>query len=107
MVNVKKNVVNLTPHPVTIGDRTIESSGIVRVEEEKKFTGYIDGIPVYETKYLDCQNLPSEQDDTIYIVSIIVVQACPSRTDLYTPGDLLRDAKGRIIGCKGIQRIVR
>lgn len=50
----------------------------------------------------DCSNgLIRDTTPTIYyIVSMLVKQANPDRTDLLTPNESVRDDKGRIIGCR-------
>lgn len=98
-------IINLTPHPVVLNGKTIESTGLARVREVRTQTCELAGIPVYETIYTDITDLPPETHNTIYIVSIIVALSS-DRTDLYTPGDLLRDDEGRVIGCQGIQRVL-
>jgi hypothetical protein len=50
-------------------------------------------------------NLPdrpaiSIDEPVFYIVSSLVAAACPERTDLLVPGNAVRDADGKIIGCK-------
>ena len=45
--------------------------------------------------------LPDEEDGTVYIVSRIVKNAIPHRSDCLVPDDILRDEKGVIIGCRG------
>jgi hypothetical protein len=52
-------IVNLTPHPIVIGARTIESSGIARAEESQETIGSIDGIPVVRSTYGAVTGLPA------------------------------------------------
>ncbi len=59
-------------------------------------------IPVFRTTFGEVEGLPEPQDDTLYIVSLLVRRARPYRGDLLSPGQLIRDAEGRPIGCKGL-----
>lgn len=100
------NIVNLTPHDINIvaptGNVTIARSGIVaRVAAVSNQMDTINNIPIYAVRYGNVENLPAPQENTIYIVSALVKQAS-SRTDLFSPGELVRDDKGIVIGCKGL-----
>lgn len=64
----------------------------------------IDGIPTEKVEYGEVTDLPEPVDGTMYIVSLMVKQACPDRLDLLTPGELMRDKKGNPIGCCGLRR---
>jgi hypothetical protein len=95
--------VNLTPHVIKLPYKTIEPQGIVaRCEETTKVEGYIDGVEIVVRTYGNVYDLPNPNPDTIYIVSILVRLARPDRTDLASPGDLIRDDAGQIIGCKNL-----
>ena len=49
--------------------------------------------------------LPEPEEDVILIVAKAVADASPAgRGDLMSPGRLLRDAEGRVIGCDGLTR---
>ena len=101
---------NLTPHPVTIlaEDRTvvIPPSGIVaRVQSNVKRYGMLDGVPITHTSYTDIIDLPEPEAGTLYITSCLVAQACPKRTDVLFPNEIVRDESKRVIGCKSLGRI--
>ena len=110
MTNSK--LINLTPHTVNI---LLESSKVIniqpsgvapRIEQENHLLGVeICGVPVSKAVYGKTQNLPEEQNGVCYIVSKMVVDANPSRGDLFYPNDIVRDEKGRIIGCKSITNL--
>lgn len=76
-------IVNLTPHPVVfkrdgMDDLVIESSGLVRAEEEfsEEPTETVDGIPVYDLSYTGkIIGLPDPVPGRVYIVSMIAAQA--------------------------------
>lgn len=103
------NLVNLTPHAINLydGDQlvaTIPASGMVaRANEEKKLVSHINGYPVSKISYGEIENLPEQQEDTMYIVSYIAATAAKlsGRTDCLSPDGLVRDEKGQIAGCRG------
>ena len=95
-------LVNLTPHPIEVGDLIIPMSGMIaRVEEnqvnveeikienpdlvlsqtDKK--GYV--VQIINKKWERTNGLPPEQEGTIYIVSTLVMIANPDRKDLICP----------------------
>ena len=101
------NFVNLTPHPLTIkkNDGTIlelEVGDYVRATQTQNKVKEIDNINFYETVYGKVEGLPEPQEGTIYIVSLITKMACPERDDLVTPGNLIRNEEGAIVGCEGL-----
>lgn len=100
---------NLTPHTVNLitveDERIIEPSGVVaRVSTIEKSIGVIDGVQVFELTYGPVIDLPSPTGGARYIVSKMVRDACPDRTDLFYPTRLVRDETGRIIGAGGLAR---
>jgi hypothetical protein len=112
-------IINLTPHEITINVEafagfsatvTIPASGTVArcsVESRHLGTVVIDGVavPVTVSSYGDVTGLPPIDSTHEYIVSRIVAEACPHRGDLYIPGEAVRDAAGRVIGCRGLARL--
>ena len=102
-VNLCKHAVNLSAGVV------IPSSGVearVEVKAVQVDSVEIDGkeVIIYENEYGEVINLPEFQDGIFYIVSGQVRTALPNRADLYSPGDLVRDSAGVVIGCRGIVR---
>lgn len=104
------HLINLTPHPVNIktglGDMLdIAPSGTVaRVMEVREGRGYIRDIDITQVHY-DARNitgLPEPSPNAIYIVSTMVLAACPHRSDVFAPGAPIRDDNGRIIACDGL-----
>ena len=102
-------LVNLTPHPITIGTVTVPPSGTVaRVSVTREQVGVIpleDGsaIPMFETHFGEVSGLPLP-DGKVFIVSAMV-RTHPSlseRLDVASPGQLVRDDAGRVIGCDGL-----
>jgi len=110
-------LVNLTPHNITIVDENckpiaiIPRSGVVaRVSQIRNplYNLILDNgveIPVVENTYGEVQGLPDPDEDTYYIVSVIVANAVKGkRYDvLYPdtgPGSVCRDENGRIVGVR-------
>lgn len=99
-------MINLTPHTVKI----IKNDGSVlsiapakeaaRCTQQEKVITSVDGIPVSRVQLGAVVGLPQSQQGVTYIVSHIVLQACPNRHDLVKPGELVRNAQGEIVGCK-------
>lgn len=92
------NIINLTPHAINIinGDTTtkIDPSGTVaRVSVQVVAT---DNPMLYTQQYGDVQDLPAPQDNTIYIVSALVLARVPNRTDIYAPltAQAIRNGRG-------------
>jgi len=44
--------------------------------------------------------LPQSEENTFYIVSVLIRQAFPERKDLVSPGKLVRNNSGEVIGCE-------
>jgi len=100
----EKTIINLTPHSITIcspGTASLEipSTGLARVEEELIPVDEINGFPVYRRVLGEVTGLPEPQDGVVYVVSPVVTQACPERDDIYSPGLLIRNDCGIIVGC--------
>lgn len=105
---MKMKIVNLTPHDINIftdnGIVTIPRSGkVARCNTTSSLVDYIDGIPLYATRFGDVIDLPPMTEEKIlYIVSSMAKQKEYTRNDLVSPGELVRDEKGNVIGCKGL-----
>lgn len=107
----QRKFVNLTPHEINICDEdgeiltSLPSKGVARVNTKEVVVDTIDNINVVKTKYLDVVDLPPPQLDTIYLVSILVLQALKGkRSDVLAPNtsprSVIRDDKGQIKGVK-------
>ena len=59
-------------------------------------------IPISSSSYGEVVDLPAPQVGVYYIVSRLVMSACPNRQDLLVPNDLVRDEAGRVIGCRSL-----
>lgn len=108
-------IVNLTPHAITIHATSVQidvppAGTVARCAVTTRALGTIDvegidAIPVTTSTLGAVTDLPEPSDGVAYIVSRIVAEACPTRADLYFPGEAIRDAGGRIVGCRGLCRI--
>lgn len=103
--------INLTPHKLDIYDRKmdagaamiLEPSGTVaRVVTNRQLVDGSGPFPIFRTVYGDVTGLPEPKEGVRYIVSGMVAARVPERTDVFKPGSLIRDAKGRPVGCEGL-----
>jgi len=96
---------NFTPHPVNIIDGKIfESVGTIRLAVKAVEMPEIDGIKTIKTSFGKPVGLPDQVAGTFLIVSQLVKSACPDRSDLLVPAEVVRDKEGKIIGCKALGR---
>jgi hypothetical protein len=110
-------IINLTPHPITIGSLTLPPAGPpARAGEWVEAADPItidDGtaIPTSWVTYTRLDDLPDPATDVYYVISLVVAQAAAvthrTTADLLTPGEQVRDDKGRIVGCKSLARVGR
>ena len=98
--------INLTPHAIMLNDgTTFQPSGIV-ARVQAGFTAFnSDGI--CSQQFGDVQDLPEPVEDTIYIVSAMVLASC-LRSDVVAPAtghpDVIRNASGQIVSVPGFVR---
>ena len=96
-------ILNYTPHTINIGEKVIASSGNARITQSIMPTHEIDGIQVIKTFCSNVTGLPEPQKGVYLIVSLMVQEALPNRMDLLSPGELIRNETGQIIGCKNLK----
>ena len=100
-------LVNMTPHEVnvtTTGKSYPPSGEVARVEQSLTLARVLeDGTELFTSSYGKSTGLPAWEDGTLLIVSALVRLANPGRLDLLSPGKLVRDEKGRIVGCEGFE----
>jgi len=107
------NIVNLTPHAINVHGAggelliAIPASGqVARLASTNVLAGslLIGGISLelYRTEHGEATGLPEPTQGVTLLVSGLVRAALPERSDLASPGALLRDDKGRPIGCTGL-----
>ena len=102
-------LLNLTQHPITIRhgklERVIPPSGTVaRISTSVTAADPIDGIPVQISMPGTVEGLPGSRPGVYLIVSLPVRQALPGRSDLLSPGGLLRGDNGAIEACSVLLR---
>lgn len=111
--NTNAVIVNLTPHAVNIVDNsdsvaiTIPASGnVARCSQTIDIIGSITtnsvSIPISSSSYGEVVDLPDPKPGYYYIVSRLVMSACPARQDLLCPNDLVRNDAGQVIGCRSL-----
>lgn len=104
-----EKLINLTPHALkvfaadgkTLVKEILASGTVPRCQQVNTLLKEEEGVGFYATSYGEVVGLPEPKKDTLLIVSFMVRQALPERKDLLSPGDLVRDESGQIIGCKG------
>lgn len=98
-------LINLCPHPVTIFHRDgtttcIPFSGqVARVEVARSPVMSVQGVTVNVPHNETIGLLPPKRG-VMLIVSQQVRQAHPSRTDLVSPAEMVKNSFGQIIGCR-------
>ena len=100
---------NLTPHSVHILDEKgdiireiLQDGELVRLRVLISKVGYKDGILLTCSDFGVPENLPEEKDGVLLIVSQIVKSAMSERRGLVVPAEVVRDSKGKILGCKSL-----
>jgi hypothetical protein len=104
---MKMKVENLTPHTLNIKNvdgaivNIAPSGAIARVGTTRVASDIIAGLRIYNVDFGEIEGLPEPQTNTIYVVSALV-QARTNRMDVFAPGEVLRDGRGRVVGCIGL-----
>jgi hypothetical protein len=106
-VPTMEKFINLTPHCITIftdeGTKEIWPNGqVARIDQKTVVIGRVNGVDVVRAQYGDVVNLPEPEPNMLLIVSAMVRVALPGRRDLLSPGDMVRDEAGKVIGCKNL-----
>ena len=104
-------IINCTPHALNIyhfgGVLRLLPSGVlprlaVTRENVTPVVGPWDEVlNVSRTTLGELTDLPDPQDGVILVTSALVADAA-KRPDVMSPGELVRDASGVIIGCRGL-----
>ena len=105
-------IVNLTPHTIRLylpdGEvREVPPSGTVgRLQTRREVIGTVGGMPVVRVTHGEPVGLPQPEEGTIYLVPLIVLQACRGRTDVFaldtSPEGAVRDEHGNVVGTKAL-----
>lgn len=104
---------NLTPHEVCIYDMigtTPDLNLVIEAGEEVarvsceyvKVDKKVEGVDLYRTVFGEVTGLPAYEEGVYLLVSAMVREALPLRKDLVSPGQLLRNDEGNVIGCLGL-----
>lgn len=101
-------ILNLTPHTLnvqTVGGEFVElppTGTVPRVSQTRECVGEVNGIALNATSFGEVEGLPEQQEGVLLVVSALVRNALPSRTDLASPGMLIRNEDGQPVGCDGL-----
>lgn len=102
-------IINCTPHELKLfrPDGSVvtipkPSGPAARVAATNTVVGEIDGVPLFHTSFGAVESLPSPEEGVLLVVSLLVRAACPTRKDLASPGELVRDAGGNVTGARGL-----
>lgn len=107
---MKITITNLTPHVLTIvgadGTLTIQPSGIVArlaVIRTALTPVVVDGVSlsVVLPALGEVTDLLAAEAGVILVVSALVAGVA-NRSDVYSPGELIRDGAGNVIGARGL-----
>jgi hypothetical protein len=105
---------NLTPHIVAVvladgSTRTLPSEGVARATETTETTEDVCGVPTSRVTRGEPVGLPAPQSGVWLVVSALAASAAReagrSTADLLTPGALVRDEGGAVVGCRGFYRV--
>ena len=103
------NFVNLTPHTISICNAAGEvvlalpaSGSVARVASSSVSRESGFGFDFNSVSYGEVSGLPDAADGVVLVVSAMVRSALPDRKDLASPGELVRNAEGQPVGCKGL-----
>jgi len=106
-------LVNLTPHVITIIPREGEnvilapSGQVARVTTARAVVATLEGgIEVFQTSFGEVTGLPDPREGAVFVVSGLVAghPSLRGRTDVLSPGELVRGPDGQPVGCRGLSR---
>lgn len=96
------HLLNEANNPVLV----LPSAGVARAASTRTCVGTVEAdgisIPVNATSFGEVVGLPDLQPGVGYIVSVLTAQAAKGRDDIFVTDDAVRDAEGRIIGCRAL-----
>ncbi len=96
--------VNLTPHAVTVvGGPTLPPSGqVARCSQTSTPAGEHGGVALSRVVFGAVEGLPEPEPGVVFVVSALVRAAVPGRSDVASPGELVRNEAGQPVGCRGL-----
>lgn len=106
-------IINRTPHDIVIDPRggkritlPADPANLARVESGALACTPLGGVPICSMRWGDIVGLPSPRKGIYHVVSVVVAAAacCNGRgaSDLFVPGEQVRDPAGRIIGARSL-----
>ena len=75
---------------------------MARCAQSNSPAGEFEGIALVAPSFGAVEGLPEPQEGVLFLVSALVRAAVPSRHDVASPGDLVRDPEGRVVGCRNL-----
>lgn len=92
----------------TLVGRVAPAGTVARAAQTDEVVGSLEigdfAVPLVTSRYGEPTDLPASEDGTFYVVSILTAQAAKSAgrstSDLLVTSDPVRDAVGKIIGCR-------
>lgn len=103
-------ILNYMPHTLNIetpdGERiAIESSGVARCAVKNVQVGDVDGIPVVTAEFGEIVGLPDPQENTVYVVSMLVASRA-NRPDVLSPdsGPTAIRENGQVVAVRNLTR---
>lgn len=106
---MEKNFINVTPHAITLNNGVVFPTSGTVARVSNSFSDP-DGDNVMDISYGNIEGLPEPADNTLYIVSALVLSAAKEkgRTDCVAPAtghpDCVRSEKGFIVSVPGFVR---
>ena len=102
---------NLTPHRLRVvdhhGDTVLDLPAAAHparlAQHVVEEAGLAGGVPVHTIRYGEPAGLPNPAPDVLFVVSRVLATHV-RRADLLFPDEEIRDATGRIIGCRALAR---
>jgi len=102
-------IINLMPHALVIcngAELVVQSSGVARCTSittpaGSHPAGNVD-VALTHVGYGPVEGLPEPALGVLYVVSALVRMAVPHRHDVASPGELVRDGNGAVIGCQNL-----
>ncbi len=105
---------NLTPHAITVvredGYETVfgpDLAGPARVSVRTETLPAIAGFRLQQQAFGQVENLPEFDEDTVLIVSALVLAQCKDRADVVAPDtgrDAIRNDLNQIVAVRGFVR---
>jgi hypothetical protein len=105
--NKNTKLINLCIHPVNImteeGMVTIPPSGLIaRCIRHNSIVGYVNGIPLTKEVIRGVVGLPDAEDGKMFIVSKMIKDYFPYRTDLVRVGPKVTSVNGKPVACTSL-----